>query len=159
MCFTQDGKHPRLEKVSNDALKTLIYATQFGRLDVKQIVEGIDNQVEEIHPKLLEKYRIGPYYNTHTENSEPMSKVLQSADEPSILRFATERVMSEGTRQFGSRWDRLFGKKTEREVFSPIDAEAKLIVPFRIKQVLGDRDEFDRPCKVYAVTKSGGITY
>ncbi|VVB78987.1 Uncharacterised protein [uncultured archaeon] len=163
MYLTQNKRFEPLEEKSNKQLETIIYQTHFGFFDIGAFARHIDNEIEEVHPKLLEKYTIGPFYNSLTENSPEMNQLLYGVEEPSVLKFTIERVMSERVRQYGGNtlFDRLINiiskKKTEREVFGPVDSETKMIVPFRLKQELGNNDEYGNSCRVYGITKGGDI--
>ncbi len=157
MCCTQDKKFQRLEEGSHDALKTILYRTQYGKMDTKEIAHLIDEQITEIHPKLIEKYTFGPYHDEQTSNSEQLTKLLAESEDSSLLKFNIEKVVSREVKPHGTMLERLFGMKTEREVFGFVDKQTHIIAPFRIKQVLGNKDEYGMPCKVYGVTKTGDI--
>lgn len=163
MYLEQDTRSIPLEKSFNKQLELIIYQTQVGFFDIGTFARHIDNEVEEVHPKLLEKYTLGPYYDTVTKNNLEMTNLLKNSEESSILKFSIERVLSERVRQYGGNdfVDRIINiiskRKTIREVFGPVDSETKMIVPFRMKQELGNRDEYENPCKVYGVTIGGDI--
>jgi hypothetical protein len=157
LCAAQDEKREPLDKARNARLETMIYQTQMLSSNLASFAALIDNEIEEIHPKLLERYKMGPFYNALTENSKRMNEILQKEENSSLLKFTIERVVSERVTEYGGWFDRVIGKKTEREIFGPVDSEEKIICPFRIKQELSGKDEYDRPCNIYGVTKEGGI--
>ena len=161
MYLTQDRRFPRLDEMANSRLNTVIYQTQWGTdlglTDLRVFALHVDREIEEVHPKLVEKYKIGPYHDILTTNSRQLQRILEETDEPSVLKFSVEKVASERVQEYGNWWDKFRGKKTEREIFGPLDSEVRIIVPFRVKQELGNNDEYGKPCKVYCVTKGGEI--
>ena len=156
LCLTHNKSSPPLEREFGNNLKTVIYQTQFPN-DIKSFVSFIDNEVEEVHPKLLEKYTIGPYYDSLTRNNPQIVQLFDGLEDPSLLKFTFEKILSEGVRQYGNWLDMITGKKTEREVFGPVDSETRIVAPFRIKQKLNGCDENGKPCKVYGITNGGEI--
>ena len=54
-------------------------------------------------------------------------------------------------------WAELQGNRVTREIYSPPERGNFMIVPFHLKQVLGDRDEFGVPCTIFGVTRNGEI--
>ncbi len=163
MYLTQDSRFCRLEKRRNLGLETIIFQTQMGFIDLSTFARTVDNEIEEVHPKLVEKYTIGPYYDKETNNSHEMQAILEKAGNPSILKFTVEKVLSERVSKYGGEsileriFNCLFRIKTEREVYGPTDSETKMIVPFRLKQELRNRDEYGNACQVYGVTMEGNI--
>jgi hypothetical protein len=158
MCSTQDERREPLDKARNARLETMIYQTQMLSVNLASFAALIDNEIEEIHPKLLERYKIGPFFNSFTENGKKMNDLLQKDENPSLLKYTVERVVSERVKEYGNWFEKIRGKKTEREIFGPIDSEEKIITSFRIKQGLSGKDEYDNPCRIYGVTKEGNIT-
>lgn len=155
MCLEQDRNATPLEDCPNPRLETVVYQTQMGFHNSGTFARTIDNEVDEVHPKLIEKYTIGPFYDTITDNSPEMRRLIDSDN--SILKFSITGVLSERVTQYGNWIDYLIRRKTERESFSPVFTETKMIVPFKLKQSLGNRDETDHQCKVYGITKGGDI--
>lgn len=161
MCFTQDRRHPSLEEAPNYRLETLIYQTKLSMINLQSFAALADREIEEVHPKFIERYEIGPYYDSLTTNSPAFSQIFNGIENPSALKFTVDRVLSEKVQKYGNWIDRLCGRKTEREIFGPVDSEMKIIVPFRVKQKLGDNNEYineyGKTCKVYGVTSDGGV--
>jgi hypothetical protein len=151
-----EGREP-LDKAKNARLETIIYPTQMSSVNLASFAALIDNEIEEIHPKLLERYIIGPFYNSSTENSKKMNDILGKDENSSLMKFTIERVVSERVREYGNWFEKVIGRKTEREIFGPVDSEEKIITSFRIKQEMSGKDEYGNPCKIYGVTKEGGI--
>lgn len=158
MCSTQDERREPLDRARNARLETMIYQTQMSSVNLASFAALIDNEIEEIHPKLLERYKIGPFFNSFTENGKKMNDILQKDENPSLLKYTVERVVSERVSKYGNWLEKIIGKKTEREIFGPVDSEEKIITSFRIKQGLSGKDEYDNPCRIYGVTKEGNIT-
>ena len=147
-----------LEETEKVLLETIIYQTQSGELSLGHLGRILDENIQDIHPKMLYRYKVGPFYNRQTENTPEMNALLKDSEEPSVLKFTVEKVISERVKNHYVNWfDRFKGKKDIREVFSPVDSETKMIVPFRLKQKLRNRDEYGNPFKVYAVTMEGDV--
>lgn len=155
--LTQNRDRTPLEQTDNPLLETIIYQTQQGGLSLNAIGRLIDDNLEETHPKILYRYKVGPFYNENTENSPEMQSLLKGSGE-SVLKFTVEKVHSERTKNHYVSWfDRFRGKKDVREVFSPVDYDTRIIAPFKLKQKLRNRDEYGKSCKVYAVTEEGEV--
>ncbi len=157
MCFQQDSRYGSFDLGKKPVLKGLLLQTKSSHIDLKTLGQQIDSMVEEIHPKFIERFTLGPYYDNVTNNPEEIQRLINDESDPSVMKFIRERVLSERTKPFGGLLERIMGKKTEREVFSPTYEEMRMVVPFRIKQKLGNFDEKDNPCKVYGVRIDGGI--
>lgn len=158
MCLEQDRKAEPLENGINARLETLIYRTAMGPLDTGALARVIDNEIAEVHPKLVEKYTVGPFYDYLTENSKEMSEILKESDEASVLKFSILRVVSDRVSQHcGGLIDVLLRKKNEREVFSRVCDQEGIIVPFRAVQEMKGKDVYGNQCRVYGVTKGGEI--
>src|SRR3989339_146786 len=141
MLLTRDNGLPEFSIGSNPRLEMMLYQTQLGISDLSSFAFLIDNEVEEIHPKLLERYKIGPFMNRHTANGKRFTPILTEAPDSSILGFTIERVVSTRVSNYGNFWDAIRGKKTEREQFSPVDSEKKLVTSYRVKQRISGKDE------------------
>lgn len=157
MGLTQDSRLPELEIGSNPRLEMVLYQTQTGVDDISGFASFVDREIEEVHPKSIERYVVGPFMNRFTKNSAGFSNILNGEEDSSVLKFTFERSISVDVTQYGNLWDAIRGKKTEREVFGPVDSETELITAFRLKQKMNGTDEQGNPCKVYGVTNSGEI--
>lgn len=157
MCFTQDRRASPIEEAPNYKLETLIYQTKLSMIDLKGFAALVDRDIEELHPKLIERYEIGPYYDSLTTNSQELSEAFNDMENPSALKFTIGRVLSEKVQKYGNWADWILGRKTEKEIFGPVDSETRMIVPFRVKQKLKNKDEHGNPCKIYGVTESGEV--
>jgi len=155
MSFTQD----KVSDGPGSKLQSFVYLTRSGIPDVRSFASLVDREVVDVHPKLVERYVIGPFYDRFTDNSPQINEILNGSEDSSILKFTVEKVASNPKRlkHYGTFWDRLFGRKTEIEVFDPALSETNMIVPFRLKQKLGNCDEYGNPCKVYGITNGGDI--
>lgn len=159
MYLEQDANALPFERCANDLFKTIIYTSKFGIIDPRTLVSEVDENIDELHPKLIEKYVIGPFHNQVTLNSDALNALLADEEDKSILRFSTETVVSEGVRKKLGQgfWASLFGREIEKEIYGPVDTKCMMIVPFHLKQRLSDRDERGNPCKIYGVTLGGDI--
>lgn len=160
MSLTQDMKYSAFDKTPNDLLETNLYRDTFhlgGQTNLQVLVRTIDNEIEEIHPQMIEKYTLGPFYDNNTENSEEVKKIFEGIENPSMLKFKKESVVTQGQRNHGNCWDKIRGRKTKREIFGPVDSQSKIIVPFRIRQRIGNSDEYGNSCQVYGITRDGEV--
>jgi len=158
MYFTHDKRREPLHREPNKALETRIYQSQFGMTDLRTLVRVINDEIDEINPKLIYKYVIGPFYSSLTMNSPEINKMLDGTKDAYILKFRVERVASISVRRFnaGGFLNRLLGITVEKQVYGPLDnTDCRMIVPFSVKQNHGNCDERGNPCRVYAVTQDG----
>jgi len=156
MYFTQNMSSSPLEN-TNAGLETYPMMTRYGMMNLRTIAQKIDIDNADIHPRLINKYIIGPYHNSVTKNCQELDDILEDEKE-SVLKFTVEAVASQYTRTNKTVWQKILGRVSEKEVFGPIDdSDRRMIAPFKIKQKLGDKDEHGKKCKIYAVTQDGGI--
>jgi SH3-like domain-containing protein len=161
--LTQEDRFPALQPGSNPRLETVLYQSQGGTANLAGFASLIDREIEEVHPKMVERYKIGPFMSKFTNNCGLFEELLSDPaagtdlEDHSMLKFTVERVVSEKVSQYGNAVDFLLRRKTEREVFGPVDSETKLITAFRIKQKIGSKDENGFDCRVYGVTAGGEI--
>ena len=154
LCFLQ-SENGDFNIKNFPTLETIFYQLQSGH-DIGLIVKEIDKTIPKIHPKMMEKYRIGPYYDLNTNNTPELQYLIDECGEP-ILKFSVEKILSEGIKKYGNLWDLMVGNKTEMENFGPVDKEIRMIVPYRVKQMLKGKDENGNPAVIYGVTKKGEI--
>lgn len=156
----QDKNDIPLDVKSKPELENIIYMSTTGIDDLKTIISCMDQLIGPIHPKLIYKYYIGPYYDSLTNNTPELSELFKGVENPSLLKFRVERVASVGTRKKSTgiikKW---FGTELEKEYYGGVDkSDVRMIVPFRIAQKLKNKDEYGNSCKVYGVTEGGEVT-
>jgi len=88
-------------------------------LKLLTIAKGFDEDFDDLHPKRLRRYHVGPMYSSaYTEQSGPLRRVLEEAASPPgqdwALAWTMEELTSEEVREERSGW---FGK-VDREVFA-----------------------------------------
>ena len=127
-------------------------AQALGELKLLTIARGCDEDFDDLHPKRLRRYHMGPMYSdTFTEQSGPLRQVLADAQAPegqdwalvwTLEEWESERVIEERAGWFG---------KVERQVFAldPFGSqgpdtgttrtERSIILPQRPFQVLAER--------------------
>ncbi|MDP1694831.1 MAG: hypothetical protein Q8L34_04805, partial [Candidatus Woesearchaeota archaeon] len=163
LCLVQANRAPPLEETSHDGLETLAYQTQYGSSNLRQLATHMDRELEDIHPKMLQKFVIGPFYHPLTHNSAALDALIRGEDQNAVLRFNIQSVLSERARKLGkvlgsrklSQW---LGFQTELQLFGPLDDyDQRMLVPFHLKQQLVDKDEEGHPCKIYGVMTGGEI--
>ena len=166
MYLTQNRRSIPLEKRENPTLDFFIYQSQNGIVDLRSLVCQMDQAIEDIRPKLIYKYIIGPYHDGLTNNTPEITNLFDGVDEPSMLRFRIEAVASQYQRRmmgrfgkiFGDEISRILGFETVKEVYGPLDNyDRRIIVPFGVKQIMGNKDEMGNPSQVYGITKGGEI--
>ena len=122
-------------------------------LKLLTIAKGFDEDFDDLHPKRLRRYHVGPMYSSaYTEQSGPLRQVLAEAEAPEgqdwALAWTLEELESEEVREERSGW---FGK-VQREVFAldPFGGrgadtgatrmQRSIILPQRPFQVLAELD-------------------
>lgn len=88
-------------------------------LTLLTIARGFDADFDDLHPKRLRRYHIGPMYaSTYTEQSGPLRQILEQAcsseEDDWALAWTQEELDSDGTREERSGW---FGK-AQREIYA-----------------------------------------
>ncbi|MBS3146597.1 hypothetical protein J4471_02775 [Candidatus Woesearchaeota archaeon] len=158
MFFTQNSWTEVFNPSQNAKIQTILYQTQMGLTDIKSIASTINKEIDEISPKQIMKYVIGPFYNTHTKNKPNLNAILEDTKDQSILKFRVERVGSVNVKLVGGHLRKFFGLEIEKEVYGDVDIyDRRMIVPCGLKQIIGNYDENKRPCRVYGVTTGGDI--
>lgn len=134
------------------SVQTHLMAQALGELKLLTIAKGFDEDFDDLHPKRLRRYHIGPMYShAFTRQSGPLRQVLADAQSPMgqdwALVWTLEDLQSERVVEERSGW---FGK-VERQVFAldPFGArgvetgttltERSIILPQRPFQVLAEQ--------------------
>jgi len=130
--------------------------------DLFRLAQHLDNFDREIHPKLLLKYTIGPYYSPDTLNEEAIDRLFEmELKNPFIFKFQLSGLVSIKTIKessvLKSFYNNLFGYANSREVFSDKFVYNYMIVPFKLKQFLRDKDEAGKPAKIYGLLEGGEL--
>ena len=124
-----------------------------GGLKLLTIAKGFDESFDDLHPKRLRRFHVGPMYsNAYTKQSGPLHDVLAEAHAPAgqdwALAWTEETLESERVIEERAGW---FGK-VEREVFAldPFSGrgvetgatrmERAIILPERPFQVLSEKN-------------------
>ena len=129
-----------------------LMAQSLGGLKLLTIAKGFDEDFDELHPKRLRRFHVGPMYShAYTEQTGPIRDVLAHAGsregEDWALAWTDEVLVSERVRTERAGW---FGTN-EREIFSidPLsggnetgatEQNRALILPERPYQVLAERN-------------------
>ncbi|MBY6155972.1 hypothetical protein [Pseudooceanicola nitratireducens] len=129
-----------------------LMAQSLGGLKLLTIAKGFDEDFDELHPKRLRRFHIGPMYShAYTRQSGPIRDVLEQAGsaegEDWALAWTDEVLVSERVRTERAGW---FGTN-EREIFAidPLSGGPEtgateqtraIILPERPYQVLAERD-------------------
>jgi hypothetical protein len=130
-----------------------LMAQALAGLKLVTIAKGFDEDFDDLHPKSLRRYHVGPMYSSaYTEQSGPLRRVLEEAEAPAgqdwALAWTLEELESEEVREERSGW---FGK-VEREIFAldpfggrgaetgATRTQRAIILPQRPFQVLAELD-------------------
>ena len=130
-----------------------LMAQSLGGLKLLTIAQGFDETFDQLHPKRLRRFHIGPMYShSFTKQSGPIREVLEQARAPQgqdwTLAWTLEQLESERVREEKSGWF----SKVEREVFAldpfggrgvetgTTSTERMVIMPERPFQVLSERN-------------------
>lgn len=130
-----------------------LMAQSMGGLKLLTIAQGFDGDFDDLHPKRLRRFHIGPMYSSaYTNQSGPLREVLQQAHSPEgedwALVWTTEDLESERVIEERAGWF----SNVEREVFAldPFSGrgaetgatrtERSIIMPQRPYQVLEEKN-------------------
>lgn len=130
-----------------------LMAQALGGLKLLTIARGFDEDFDDLHPKRLRRFHVGPMYSSaYTRQSGPLHQVLEDAHAPEgqdwALAWTVEDLISERVETEKKGW---FGT-VEREIFAldpfsgrGIDMGASqmtraIILPERPFQVLAERN-------------------
>ena len=96
-----------------------LMAQAVGGLKLVTIAKGVDESFDDLHPKQLRRFHIGPMYShSFTQQSGPIREVLEQARAPEgqdwALAWTLEELESERVRQEKSGWF----SRVDREVFA-----------------------------------------
>ncbi len=165
MWFTQNANYAQLHTegetkgTAHPRLEDFVQQTKSGIDGLTNFATRLNHSIEEIHPKEIRKYTVGPFYDSVTSNSDEMIKAFEGCKDPSALKFKIEMVLGVDIRRkvFKNLLEHARAvvnrRPMEYEVYSDTQLMHQgLIVPTRIKQNLeGDFDEYGNPCRVYGI--------
>ena len=130
-----------------------LMAQSLGALKLVTIAKGFDTDFDDLHPKRLRRFHVGPMYSSaYTEQSGPLRQVLGEARAPEgqdwALAWTQEELESERVTEERSGWF----STVEREVFAldpfggrgadtgTTRTQRSIILPQRPFQVLAERN-------------------
>ena len=130
-----------------------LMAQSLGGLKLLTIAKGFDEDFDDLHPKRLRRFHLGPMYShQYTRQSGPLREVLAEAQAPEgqdwALVWTTEELESERVTEERAGWF----STVEREVFAldpfagrgadtgATRTQRSIILPQRPFQVLAERD-------------------
>lgn len=147
----QDDSHQFLAEIRN-----------YYKQDLFRLAHHLDTFDREIHPKVIMKYTIGPYYSTTTLNEEHIDRLIKMEPKnPFLFKFQASGLVSIKTIKESSVvksfFNSLFGYANSREIFSDKFVYDYMIVPFKLKQYLRDKDETGKPAKIYGLLEGGDL--
>ncbi|MCP3971336.1 MAG: hypothetical protein GY717_13655 [Rhodobacteraceae bacterium] len=148
-----------------------LMAQSLGGLKLVTIAKGFDRDFDDLHPKRLRRFHIGPMYSSaFTRQTGPMRQVLEEARAPMgqdwALAWTTETLESERVEQEKAGWF----STVDREIFAldpfsgrGVDTgatatERAIIVPARPYQVLAEKTPAGfREVRKFVVAPSGQV--
>ena len=148
-----------------------LMAQSVAGLKLLTIANGFDTDFDDLHPKRLRRFHVGPMYSSaFTRQRGPLRQVLEEADAPMgqdwTLSWTSEVLESERVEQERSGW---FGS-VDREIFAldpfagrGVDTGATLteraiIMPARPYQVLAEKNPPGfRDVRKFVVSESGQV--
>lgn len=130
-----------------------LMAQSLGALKLLTIARGFDQDFDDLHPKTLRRFHLGPMYShAYTEQSGPLREVLAEAHAPEgqdwALAWTTEELESERVESERSGWF----STVERQVFAldpfagrgadtgTTRMQRSIILPQRPFQVLAEKN-------------------
>ncbi len=138
-----------------EQLRGLVQEFEHGHHGLQEML-GMCNEAGWIVPQTIERVTIGPYYHRWTENDDFIKQAfaVDADNDPWMLRCTIERAATTKAIQ-RSTMDKLLGR--EPMASGPSIKSTALLVPLRLKQQLGDRDEDGNVCAVYGLSKDGDL--
>ena len=155
MMEVEDSGRTALPKDQNrwPEVQAHLMGQALGGLKLVTIARGFDRDFDDLHPKQLRRFHVGPMYShSYTEQTGPLREVLAEARAPEgqdwALAWTTEELESERVTEERSGW---FGM-VEREIFSldPFSGRGadtgatrtgrSIILPQRPFQVLAEKN-------------------
>ncbi|KAA9010486.1 hypothetical protein [Histidinibacterium aquaticum] len=134
-------------------LQSHLMAQALGGLKLLTIARGVDEDFDDIHPKRLRRFHLGPMYSAaFTRQSGPVAQVLEAARAPEgddwALAWTEEDLRSASVEQVPSGWfDRVERQVFALDPFSARGAETgatetqrAIILPQRPYQALAELD-------------------
>lgn len=129
-----------------------LMAQSQGDLKLLTIARGFDRDFDDLHPKRLRRFHLGPMYSSaFTEQAGPLRQIMSEAQAPEgqdwALVWTLEDLQSERVEEEKSGW---FGR-VEREVFAldpfagrgaetgTTEINRSIVLPTRVFQVLQER--------------------
>ncbi|MGR3501892.1 hypothetical protein [Pseudaestuariivita sp.] len=126
-----------------------LIAQSLGGLKLMTIAQGFDEDFDDLHPKRLRRFHLGPMYSSmYTSQSGPLLEVLASAQAPegqdwalvwTEERLETEAPRTERTGWFSSRELQVFKRDPFRADSGMTAMDRAVILPQRPYQVLAER--------------------
>lgn len=169
----EDSGHTALPKDERrwPEVQAHLMAQSLGGLKLLTIAKGFDEDFDDLHPKRLRRFHLGPMYShAFTAQAGPLSGVLRDAESPEGQDWAlvwtaetleSERVIEERAGWFSS---------VEREVFAldpfagrgadtgATSTERAIVVPERPFQVLAERNPPGfRDVRKFVVSPQGSV--
>lgn len=148
-----------------------LMAQSLAGLKLLTIAQGFDRDFDDLHPKRLRRFHVGPMYSSaFTQQSGPLREVLEEARSPQgmdwTLAWTSETLESERVQTEKSGWF----SSVEREIFAldpfagrgtdtgATSTERAIIMPVRPYQVLAEKNPPGfREVRKFVVADSGQV--
>ncbi|MFC2172776.1 hypothetical protein ACFLU6_09110 [Acidobacteriota bacterium] len=154
MLVEQDIRSKSLQRCGADHKVYRLIEEKFGH-GPRLVFLGIED-LRDIHPLHVWRWILGPYYSSVTRNPDPVNTLFEAVEDPFIMRFRREEVKREGSlRLRGGK-----GKKSDRELASPLTTEEYLIAPFAIREELAALFSVEeRSFTIFGATEEGELVH
>lgn len=114
-------------------LRDYIRKSSSFQVPLRVLASDIDHQFNSIHPKIIKRIEIGPFYGHMAKDKHPFTHMLKTQFDPSdwIVEFTTELIFSVGQRRAGG----FLSSGDLREIFF-IDETSKECIDRNVSKVL-----------------------
>ncbi len=126
-------------------------------LELPYMAKNIE-AIEKIRLEMIDRFDIGPFYNRHTENDEPMHRLFEDGEERDAIlmfrKFSTQRIGEKRNKGL-INWFR----KQKTGFFSPaIASPLYALMPHRLIQKIYHKDiRLADNLKMHGLTKEGEL--
>lgn len=152
-------------------MQSHLMAQSMAGLQLVTIATGFDKDFDDLHPKRLRRFHMGPMYShTFTRQTGPLRAVLEEAKSPAgedwALAWTVEELLSKHVKEEKSGWF----STVEREIFAldpfagakddlgATGMERAIIMPQRPFQVLAEKDPAGfRDVRKFVVSPGGRV--
>lgn len=160
MYFTQDTCVAALEDKECPKLNTFMYTSMHISQSPLTLAYSINNTIEEICPRVINRVQLGPFFSAYTDNHEHISALFEGVENPYLLEVKIDSAIVTSSRMMKSSkfFKRIMGRFWEKAIYVPIESTHH-IMPFRLQQELLDHSSTKTigGDKTFGITDEGGL--